>query len=50
MVTRARADYSVREVYRITRLAVRTGPTVRGTSCDRQHAQRRPCACCAPPG
>ena len=40
MVTRARTHYSVREIYRITRLAARTATTVRGTSCDRQNSER----------
>jgi AhpD family alkylhydroperoxidase len=40
MVTRARTHYSVREIYRITRLAVRTATVVSGTSCDRQDSER----------
>jgi AhpD family alkylhydroperoxidase len=40
MVTRARTHYSVGEIYRITRLAVRTATSARGTNCDRQSSER----------
>ena len=50
MVTRARADYSVREVS----IGSPGWPSAPGQRCGHQrliqHAQRRPCACCAPPG
>ncbi len=40
MATLARTHYSVREIYRITRLAVRTATSVGSTGCDRRSSER----------